>query len=377
MAGIKGLNQSQQTQFQPLQQVSTQTNTQVKPQTNDVSSFSVNQQANNAVLGQPSFQNTHQVNSNALSSNSVFNTMLGLMTEQTAEVNNNAQLQSTPEGTERAISLAKLSGLGEGADGYSFGEHQNGIKDGFISESEVKALIAGWQNTDADATVIEAEVNKLNGVLQQIQSEGQLIEVPMDTGSEPLDLEELGTLLDKEISSYQRTKADKLIQTANTSSEIHNNIPDQLELAVFGYTTSDYREINKALRSGDESKIAAKSTYIQGIEEGLSQMPSYQGTVYRGSRLSDDILSKYEPGVVVREAAFTSTSHDSKKKFSGNVTFVIQTRKEGSRGKLVEKLSNFPSEKEVLFNRDAEFFVLKKEQDPNNSSKTIVYMQEL
>lgn len=248
-------------------------------------------------------------------------------------------------------------------------------------------MIDGWSNTMAEGEVVEEQVEVLKDLLHTIHVEGVLIESPeadittnvsISSGIESsITVEELDQYLRSTISSYSVKKGDKLIGTANESFDYHQKAEDVLELAVFGYTTSDYRKINKALRASDEAKMKELAPYIQGIEEGLNALPSFQGTVWRGARLSEDILEKYEPGAVVREAAFTSTSYDSKKKFSGNTTFVIQTRKEGSRGKRVDTISNFPREKEVLFNRDAEFFVLKKEQDPQNSTKTIVYLQEL
>lgn len=316
------------------------------------------------------------------SGNSVLRTLLGMMKEEavsTNQVNTSTTSSQSPTiQTEKALPIAQLTHLGHGVDGFQMAQHSGNLKDGFVTESELTGLIEAWSQSNIEDDVKTAQLKTYQQALNQIQLEGQEIELPSQQTNEPIDIDQLATFLDTKISSFKRKKADTLIEKANVEFVHHKEIEDPLELAVFGYTTSHYRELNKALRSGDPDTLQASETYIQGVQEGLAKLPGYDNqTVWRGARLSADIISKYEPGQVVREAAFTSTSHDSKKKFSGNVTFVIQTREEDSQGKLVSHLSDYPNEKEVLFNRDTEFFVLKKEDDPNKTNGTIIYMQEL
>jgi hypothetical protein len=54
-------------------------------------------------------------------------------------------------------------------------------------------------------------------------------------------------------------------------------------VAVRGYTSSDYSMLNTALRNGDPVELARLNAYIRTAESGLSQLPSYKGSVFRGT----------------------------------------------------------------------------------------------
>jgi hypothetical protein len=133
---------------------------------------------------------------------------------------------------------------------------------------------------------------------------------------------------------------------------------DQI-IAVIGYTGSDYSMLNRALRSKDPGELQRLGPYIQSADRGLAALPNYEGRVYRGAELPPHIIAKYEPGQTVTEEAFTSTSYETKSKFDGNVVFEIQSR----TGKLVEFLSEFSHEKEVLFRPGTKLLVTEKYVD--------------
>jgi hypothetical protein len=146
------------------------------------------------------------------------------------------------------------------------------------------------------------------------------------------------------------------------------NIPTEDLVAVRGYTSSDYAEINRALRSGDPAELKRLDAYIKAAESGLNQLPSYRGEVFRGTDLPPEVASKYKAGEVVTEDAFTSTSAEFGREFSGNTQFIIESQ----NGKRIDYLSEFPSETEVLFAPNSQFKVLEVEVDPSTGRRQIM-----
>ncbi len=150
------------------------------------------------------------------------------------------------------------------------------------------------------------------------------------------------------------------------------NIPIEDLIALRGYTSDDYRDLNTALRTKKPEDLARLDSYLKTAASGLNQLPPYQGQVYRGTTLSDEVLAKYKAGEVVTEDAFTSTSASSQSQFPGNVNFVIQSTK----GRDISFLSELPHEKEILFGPGTKFKVLRVDKDPT-TGKSIIYMTEV
>lgn len=78
------------------------------------------------------------------------------------------------------------------------------------------------------------------------------------------------------------------------AQEIETIKPKRMELkdiatedlvAIKGYTSDDYKMLNNALRSGDEKELKRLDPYIKVAESGLRQLPSFKGTVFRGTNL--------------------------------------------------------------------------------------------
>ena len=97
-------------------------------------------------------------------------------------------------------------------------------------------------------------------------------------------------------------------------------------------------------------------------------MPAYNGMTYRDTNLPDDVLAKYQIGKIVTEKAFTSSSIDnSLSTFKGNVRFIIQSK----NGKIIEDISDYPDEREVLFKNKTQFKVLKRAINENVTEITL------
>jgi NAD:arginine ADP-ribosyltransferase len=150
------------------------------------------------------------------------------------------------------------------------------------------------------------------------------------------------------------------------------NIPTEDLVAVRGYTSSDYSMLNKALRSGDPAELERLHAYIKTAESGLSQLPSHQGAVFRGTNLSSEVALKYKPGQPVTEEFFFSTSAERSGAFPGDTKYFVDS----TNGKRVDFLSEFPHEREVLFPPGTKFDVLSVQINPSTGQREI-FMNEI
>jgi phage-related protein (TIGR01555 family) len=138
---------------------------------------------------------------------------------------------------------------------------------------------------------------------------------------------------------------------------------------IANYSNGGYSAVNKALRSG--SWTLQQHVYAKMINKALRAMPTYTGQVQRGTTLTAADQAKYIAGNVVPDAGLMSTSISSP--FGGNTKFHITAI--GKRGAHIKKLSNYPSEDEVLFAARTCFKVTKVEGKPGGNMT--VWMEEL
>ena len=154
------------------------------------------------------------------------------------------------------------------------------------------------------------------------------------------------------------------------------SIPTELLVAARGYTSKDFRAINQALRAPDQG--LARSVYIQAAIKGVSQLPPYTGTVFRGVQLRQALLesrlAKYVVGDVVTEPAFTSMSAAIEGQWSGNTEFIIQSN---GGGRDISAIANFPKEKEVVFPPGTRFKIVGIQMRNQPYGKTIIYMSQV
>lgn len=140
--------------------------------------------------------------------------------------------------------------------------------------------------------------------------------------------------------------------------------------AIAHYTGSGYWEMNQQLRARTVTPGSSMEQRVEALSTALGKLPKYEGPVFRGTILTPEQISRYEPGKFVTERAFTSTSTDPGKAFPGNVRFLIDSR----TGRDVSAYSGAP-ESEVLFDRDTVFEVLKTTTDAKG--KTVIYLAEV
>lgn len=124
--------------------------------------------------------------------------------------------------------------------------------------------------------------------------------------------------------------------------------------ALVAYTSAPVYSYNEHFRNGNTSKFEQYSDFTSSLMRGLTALPPFRGTVYRGMPRRP----KYVIGQVVTCDAFTSTSVDlSRTKYfakgrtmedrmAGYTTWQIQLR--GDQARLIQDFSAEPDEREVL-----------------------------
>ena len=141
------------------------------------------------------------------------------------------------------------------------------------------------------------------------------------------------------------------------------------ESAIMKYISSKSYTLNEKLRNGTKLEPEERQL-VQNLNNALSKMPKYKGTVYRGITDFgiddvDEFINSHVPDTIIEYPAFTSTSKD-KEIYGGDmpIQYVIRSK----NGADITKFN--PEEQEILFKTDTKFIVTKVE---NN----IIYLEEL
>jgi hypothetical protein len=143
--------------------------------------------------------------------------------------------------------------------------------------------------------------------------------------------------------------------------------------ALNNYTGLGHEYLNDALRTG--TLDASQQARVDALNRALEKLPPHSGLVYRGTDLPPEVLAQYQPGAVVTEDAFVSTSVDPavarSPAFAGNVEFRIVSE----TGRDISSLSLISHEQEVLFPSGMQFYVITRTTDPL-MGRTIIEMIE-
>lgn len=163
-------------------------------------------------------------------------------------------------------------------------------------------------------------------------------------------------------------------------------------LAINMYTRQFYWNINKGLRgqkfeqfaeTGPQFTMVLNKKITKQINDGLSKLEDFSGTVYRGASLPGGleameaaVAKHYKVGTVITEKGFTSTSTERSSMLSGRIRFEIQSK----TGKVVRTLSRHEHENEVLFRSGTKFKVLQVETEATGigaSNITVIRLLEI
>jgi uncharacterized protein (UPF0218 family) len=135
--------------------------------------------------------------------------------------------------------------------------------------------------------------------------------------------------------------------------------------------------MNSALRQGDTAALQDLDLLIRGATSALNQLPEHVGQVFRGIHTDPasaaEIATRYNPGDVVTEHAFTSTSADLNKSFDGPIEMIIDSK----TGRDITDISRYGDlEREVLFPPGTRFKVLARIFD-ESTQKWKIALREL
>jgi len=158
----------------------------------------------------------------------------------------------------------------------------------------------------------------------------------------------------------------------------YSGIPEPDLVALRGYTRDEfYGPMNSALRQGDTAALQDLDPLIRGATSALNQLPEHVGQVFRGIHTDPasaaEIATRYNPGDVVTEYAFTSTSADLNKSFDGPIEMIIDSK----TGRDITDISRYGDlEREVLFPPGTRFKVLARIFD-ESTQKWKIALREL
>ncbi len=185
--------------------------------------------------------------------------------------------------------------------------------------------------------------------------------------------------------------ADKLL---SKESAIGKDDLNYFEMAAMqNYQHNGYKDINGALRSGDEDALAENEREIKLIDSVLERsttagdLQAYRGLVVKPGSAAEDLVNGWEVGGTFREPGYMSTTIDPNRidKFfkslpaedKKDASFVdIYVRVPGGTNALYmngavvqEGMQNYKEERELLLARNSQYRIISKETQPNGRTR--------
>lgn len=194
--------------------------------------------------------------------------------------------------------------------------------------------------------------------------------VPIEVQVQPTELK-----VSKFISSNTVEGAEK------NELEWINTLTDKQKQSLINYTSSNYIEINGALRgrAGFEDLLNEKTfkDEINNLSKTLLTAPKYRGTSYRGMWFDESkdfnyFVNNLKEGKLFIDKAFLSSSINkgSVSRFMEGEYKILFTI-EGKNGVLLKEISNIPEDMEILFNKNSKF-IIKSIKNINTNEKNII-----
>lgn len=179
------------------------------------------------------------------------------------------------------------------------------------------------------------------------------------------DIKHLDNLSDveyKKLCDYLQEEIDILNNVPR--NELYRHVPDVELAALRRYTGSYYDALNTYLRGESPHSSRAKEYDAFKIiaNRALEKMPRFEGMCWRGAYVDDSVVEAIkkcmDTGISWEYPAFQSSSRIKGANFSGNVIFGIKSK----AGAILEDISHYQNEKEVLFRAGSQFKVVKVER---------------
>ena len=164
------------------------------------------------------------------------------------------------------------------------------------------------------------------------------------------------------------------------SAEVMLNRPEAVEamqdhgvtleeaVALHTYTTQAFYGINRQIREhmADPQNVEMTPEVAElkeKFESGLAKLPSFEGTLYRGAKLPENVGLEHQVGNTITTTGLYSTTADPDQEFRDiNYSIEIQVKAD-SGGKDISMFSNIPEEAEVAFPTGTQFQVTSRTVD--------------
>lgn len=175
--------------------------------------------------------------------------------------------------------------------------------------------------------------------------------------SDPVEINNVSTMKQLDHIETDAGRLESIVQHSN----VQPTEAEEIATALFGYKgDSDYCYFNGADSDIRSRKTPETSKMADDIQRFINASPKYEGTVYRGMSVSDDMLSQLTVGATFDESKYAISSWSSREdvgqryaniathEWGGNrVVFEINNHKHGTP---VAHLSPYAVESEVLVN---------------------------
>jgi len=160
-----------------------------------------------------------------------------------------------------------------------------------------------------------------------------------------------------------------LDEWAEQVSVAHGELTPGEVKAIYRYTTDDgYQEMNGYLRNPSSYSPQDAARIQRDIDDavaGMDKLPQYSGKTYRGTDMPHAVLDTWQPGAIVKDEAFWSTTTDADVglRFRNGGEFFV-TITDGT-GVDIQALSHYGDEAEILVRPGTSYEVLTRDWNPS------------
>ncbi len=182
---------------------------------------------------------------------------------------------------------------------------------------------------------------------------------PQWEGPKPHELgKPVENITQDEMKEAYGLRGTELIAIGEYTAKGGSGFPDYKSINTFLRTEGKETEMGRSkfdFSSPNNSNGKLLTRHIGHMQNGLSKLPDFQGTVYRGARLNQEQIAQYKVGMIITEPAFSSASRSEQvAEGYGGAQFQIESK----HGKSIEGMSSFKTEQEVLFKAGTQFRVV-------------------
>lgn len=225
--------------------------------------------------------------------------------------------------------------------------------------------------TDNYKQIVEVVSPKMNDTFKNnIGKTGQVFTEDHPYFDAPKDIKEDNFGFEMPTTEVVATTIEQAIENEKVWIE---GLSEAEKNVVSEYTTNSGSKWNHYLRTGDEKKLYDHSKdQIELVSKTLEAAPKYEGIVYRGLGFNEEhnsFIEQLSEGNIFVDKGFMSTTYKKENVYgaftSGKSAVIFEINCKS--GTLIEHLSQYANEKEILLNKNSKFVIDKVEHDKINN----------